>query len=190
MISGDWSSDVCSSDLIGYEHDLEAQATLDTIVDRLPSYMRTKWVDKANEKRKKDERASFDTLREFIADRARASRSSHGKHYIEKLNASTSNQSVSSKTTQQTKKQGTRSKQIVTTTTLTTQSSGTQPAKKPAPATNSSEKKRECVFCNKADHHVSGARSTRHHNPWRPAAVRCFLTATIPASSKSTSARE
>ena len=72
---------------IGYEHDLEAQATLDTIVDRLPSYMRTKWVDKANEKRKKDERASFDTLREFIADRARALRSSHGKHYIEKLNA-------------------------------------------------------------------------------------------------------
>ena len=85
---------------IGYEHDLEAQATFDTIVDRLPSYMRTKWVDKANEKRKKDERASFDTLREFIADQARALRSSHGKHYIEKLNATSSNTSISSKTTQ------------------------------------------------------------------------------------------
>ena len=37
---------------IGYKHDLETQAALDTIVDRLPSYMRTKWVDKANEKKK------------------------------------------------------------------------------------------------------------------------------------------
>ena len=53
---------------IGYEHDLEAQTTLDTIVDRLPSYTRTKWVDKANEKRKRDERAGFDTLREFIIE--------------------------------------------------------------------------------------------------------------------------
>ena len=88
---------------IGYEHDLETQAALDTIVDRLPSYMRTKWVDKANENRKRDERASFETLCVFIVDRDRALRSSHGKHYIEKLNATSSNTSVSSKTTQQTK---------------------------------------------------------------------------------------
>ena len=139
---------------IGYEHDLEAQATLDTIVDRLPSYMRTKWVDKANEKRKKDERASFDTLREFIADRARALRSSHGKHYIEKLNATASNTSVSSKASQQSKKQTKQGKQISTTTTLTTQSSATQPSKPTGSAPNT-DKKRECIFCNKTDHHVS-----------------------------------
>ena len=134
---------------------MEAQATLDTIVDRLPSYMRTKWVDKANEKRKRDERASFDTLREFIADRARALRSSHGKHYIEKLNATASNTSVSSKSSQQSKKQTKQGKQIATTTTLTTQSSATQPSSKPAGSALNTDKKRECVFCNKTDHHVS-----------------------------------
>ena len=103
-------------------------------------------------KRGKGMSASFETLREFIADRARALRSSHGKHYIEKLNASTSNQSVSSKTTQQTKKQGTRGKQI--TTTLTTQSATTQPTSKPAASASNltTDKKKECVFCSKSDH--------------------------------------
>ena len=47
---------------IGYENNLETQAALNTIVDRLPSYMRTKWVNKANEKRNRDGRASFETL--------------------------------------------------------------------------------------------------------------------------------
>ena len=89
---------------IGYEHDLEAQATLDTIVERLPSYMRTKWADKAYKKRKRDERARFEALQEFITDRARALHSSHGKHYILKLKTTSSNKFVSSKTTQQTKK--------------------------------------------------------------------------------------
>ena len=140
---------------IGYEHDLERQATLDTIVDRLPSYMRTKLVDKVNEKRKKDERAGFNILREFIADRARALRSNHGKHYIEKLNSNSSNRFISSKSTQQTKKQGIRSKQIATTMTLTKQSSNTQLSTNTVKSTASSDKKKECVFCNKTDHHVS-----------------------------------
>ena len=105
-------------------------------------------------KEKKMGARSFDTLREIIADRARALRSSHGKHYIEKLNATSSNTSVSSKTTQQTKKQGTRSKQIATTTTPTTQSSNTQPSTNTVKSTGNSDKKKECVFCNKTDHHV------------------------------------
>ena len=74
------------------------------MVDQLFSYVRTKWVEKANEWLKKDERADFDTLRKFIADRARLLRSSHDKQYIEQLNAFISNPSVSGKLTQQTKK--------------------------------------------------------------------------------------
>ena len=109
--------------------------------------MHTKWVEKANEKWKRDERAGFDTLREFIADRARALRSSHGKHYIEILNAN-SKQSVSSKMTQQTKKQGTQGKQIAMTTTLTTQSASTQPTSKPAASASNltSDNKRNYVL--------------------------------------------
>ena len=34
---------------IDYAADLDAQATLNSIVDRLPNYMKTKWVDKAND---------------------------------------------------------------------------------------------------------------------------------------------
>jgi hypothetical protein len=79
----------CSTTLteIGYAADLNAQATIDSIVDRLPGYMRTKWVDKANECRKKKQRTTFKTLREYISDRARSLRSSDGRHYIESMNS-------------------------------------------------------------------------------------------------------
>ena len=112
--------------------------------------MRAKCVEKANKKRKRDEQASFETLRELIADRARALRSSRGKHFIEKLNANASSTSC-----QKSKKQTKQGKQVVTTTTLITQSLVTHSSSKPAKSAPNTEKKRECIFCNKTDHHVS-----------------------------------
>ena len=48
---------------IDYAADLDAQAALNSIVIRLPSYMRTKWVDEANECRIRKEKPTFETLR-------------------------------------------------------------------------------------------------------------------------------
>ena len=140
--------------VIGCEHDLETQATLEIIVDRLPSYMRKKWVDKANGKRRGMSAPALKQFKNLLQIELGCLRSNHGKHYIEKLNAASSNTTVPSLTTQQTKKQGTRSKQIDTTT-LLTQSASTQLSSKPAASAPTSDKKRKCVFCNKTSHHLS-----------------------------------
>ena len=139
---------------IKYEHDLHAQTTLNSIVDRLPSYMRSKWVDKANEYRKKDVIPSFDTLREFISDRARALRSSHGKHYIESLS---SNSAKNVKSTQQSKPSVKKEKH--STTTLATQSATTAPVTHTGGITQQAGKKKECAKCKKDDHHISTCES-------------------------------
>ena len=128
---------------IGYESDLNAQVTINSIVDRLPAYMRTKWVDKANECRKKKQRPTFETLREYIADRARSLRSSHGRHYIEALNAKEKTSQPSKKTD----KKPVKGKQ--TTTALTTQTSGTDQMAKPSEA-----KEKKCTYC-KGEHHIN-----------------------------------
>ena len=128
---------------IGYESDLNAQVTINSIVDRLPSYLRTKWVDKANECRKKRQRPTFETLREFIADRARSLRSSHGRHYIESINAK-------EKSTQQAKKTDKKpAKGKQSTTALATQTTGTDQT-----ARGSEAKEKKCTYC-KGEHHIN-----------------------------------
>jgi hypothetical protein len=55
----------CSNTLeeIGYEADLNAQVTIESIVDRLPYHLHVKWVDIVNQCRIKKKRATFETLR-------------------------------------------------------------------------------------------------------------------------------
>ena len=135
---------------IDYAADLDAQATLNSIVIRLPSYMRTKWVDEANECRLRKEKPTFETLREFIGNRARALRSSHGKHYIQSLIAKRNSRMSEPNEDEMNNEEPT----CETTTSLATQSTDEQ---------ESSDEIEECLYC-QGDHTIDECSNYRNEN--------------------------